>query len=92
MRSHTIRFTPTGVEVRSPNKSGGLTVYASAGMRCVGNGKAPGCEPYSTWTSAIAHIARMMGAADRMLAGHPGEATDWLTWDEAVALTRPAAA
>jgi hypothetical protein len=92
MKNHRVRFTKTGVKIRSANSSGGVEVYRTPDYCQVGG---PGFEPYSTWPQAISHLAKMMDAADRLLDSHPGPehaSQEWMTWEAARELTRRTAA
>ena len=92
MKNHHVRFTKTGVRIRSANSTGGVEVYRTRDFCSVGG---PGHEPYSTWPQAISHLAKMMGAADRLLERHPGPehaSREWMTWEAARVLTLRTAA
>jgi hypothetical protein len=89
MMNSSARFTPTGVEVKSARRNGGVAVYRTPAYFGVGSpDDHAGREPYSSWPKAISHIAQLMDQADRLLAVHPGRTTDWMRFEEALALGR----
>jgi hypothetical protein len=83
------RFTPTGVEVKSARRNGGVAVYRTPDYFGVGSPEDhAGREPYASWMKAIAHISALMEQADRLLAVHPGQTADWMPFQEALEFGR----
>jgi hypothetical protein len=89
MMNSSARYTPTGVEVKSARRNGGVAVYRTRKYFGVGSPEDhAGREPYRSWFQAIGHIARLMDQADRLLAVHPGTTSDWMPFAEALEFGR----